>query len=52
MSLDDIHHLKIGKICQKDFNMKMAYISVNLVPESITDRNFKLVLKTLFSRFS
>ena len=51
MSLDDIHHLKIGKICQKDFNMKLAYISVNLVPESITDRNFKLVLKTLFSRF-
>ena len=51
MSLDDIHHLKIGKICQEDFNMKMAYMSTNLVPESITDRNLKLVLKSLFSKF-
>ncbi len=48
---DDIHHLKVGKICQEDFNMKLAYMGINLIPESYVNRNLKLMFKILFSKF-
>ena len=51
MPHDDIHHLRVGKICREDFNMKVAYMAINLCPESYIDRSLKLMFSVVFSKF-